>query len=329
MTDTISKLTAVPQSIANDGSETSVVSATILTDSVPAAAGVTVDWSAQQGELSATSSVTDANSVASVNVQAVAGATTVSVTAATADDAQQIIIATFTPLAAPVVVNATSEDGYTLDHYDINFGVQAEIPLYDGVAFGQTVTFYWGDVDNISFIVTENEHPPFIIDVSEEMSPDCLKDGSYKVYYIVTDQAGNQTQSSTLTITVADGGSTVPTLPEPEVPEADPYININDANDGVDVIVSYPAMATGDVVTLFWAGYDASSRQISGTEATAEYTVQENDTTINFTVTMDCFYPNGRGYEGYAEAYYTVKAAGQSVLVLSDTKKCLVDTLAP
>lgn len=329
MTDTISTMTAVPGTIANDGSETSVVSATILTDDAPAAAGVTVNWTATGGKLSASSSNTDATGVAQISVTATAGAAEVVVTAQTGLSSVDKTIGVYDPLAAPIVVNATSDDDYTLDHYDINFGVQAEIPIYEGVGANQTVEFFWGDVDNLSFIVTENEHPPFVIDVSNDLSPDCLKDGTYPVYYVVTDQAKNTIKSSTVTLTVKDGGSTVPTLPEPEVAEADPYINIDDASDGVEVVITYPNMATDDLVTFYWNGFDKSERQISGTEATDNYKVVDGDNKVTFMVDMASFYPNGNGYEGYAKVYYTVETAGSSALVLSETKQCLVDTVAP
>ncbi|HEX4504008.1 MAG TPA: Ig-like domain-containing protein [Scandinavium sp.] len=327
MTDTISAVSAVPATIANDGSEASIVSATVLTDGAPAAAGVSVSWTATGGKVSDATSTTDANGIAQISVTATSS--TVVVTAAIGLSTMDKTITTYTPLAAPIVVNASSDDDYTLDHYDISFGVQAEIPFYNNVALGQTVQFFWGDIDNISFIITETEHPPFVIDVTHALSPDCLKDGTYNVYYVVTDQAGNSTKSSTLNITVADGGSTVPTLPAASVSEADPYININDAGDGVDVVIAYPGMVADDLVTFYWNGFDKSERQITGTEATDDYKVVDGDTSITFTVPMEAFYPNGTGYEGYAEVYYTVETTGSSVLALSDTKQCLVDTLAP
>lgn len=329
MTDTISKMSAVPNLIANDGSEVSIVSATVLTDDAPAVAGVTVNWTAVGGELSGVTSVTDENGVASISVTVKDNSATVDVTASTADDSQLATISTYQPLAAPVVINATVDDGYTLDHYDLNFGVQALIPIYADMMVGQTVTFHWGEADKTSFIVTEAEHPPFVIDVSSEMSPDCLKDGSYAVYYVAVDHAGNETKSSTINLTVSDSGSAVPTLSAADVPEADPYINISDASDGVIVNISYPSMVAGDVVTYFWTGFDSASRQITGTEATEAYTVVDGDTTVSFTVPMESFYPNGKGYEGHAEVYYTVTTAEDNILELSDTRTCLVDTVAP
>lgn len=329
MTDTVYSIDAVPTNIANDGSETSVISATIYTDGVLAGAGVAVNWTVTGGQLSASTTNTDTKGIAQVSVTATPGATTVSVTAAIGLSTAKKTISTYTPLSAPIVVNASAEDEYTLDHYDINFGVQAEIPFYNGVNLNQTVEFFWGDIDNISFIITENQHPPFVIDVSKALSPDCLKDGTYSVYYVVTDQAQNQTKSSVLSITVADGGSTVPSLPAPAVAEADPYINIKDASDGVEIVITYPDMVVDDLVTFYWNGFDKSQRQISGTSATDVYKIADGDTSVTFTVAMEMFYPNGIGYEGYAGVYYTVEKAGASALVLSNTKQCLVDTLAP
>ena len=53
------------------------------------------------------------------------------------------------------------------------------------------------------------------------------------------------------------------------------------------------------------------------------------DNKVTFMVDMASFYQNGKGYEGYATVYYTVETAGSSALVLSETKQCLVDTVAP
>jgi len=329
MTDTISSVTAVPSSIANDGTEISVVSAVVLTDDKPAAAGVMVNWTTVGGEASDVSSLTDDTGTATIQVTAVED--TITVTARTGGDlvGKSAVISTYEPLTAPLVINATADDDYTLDHYDINFGVQAEIPLFKGIKLNEQITFYWGEADSVSQIITDTNLPPFIIDVSHALSPDCLKDGIYDVYYVVKDQAGNYTSSSKVKITVADGGQTNPTLPAPLVAEADPYINIADADDGVVVDVAYPNMAAGDVITLYWIGYDKAQRKIDDAYSSSTYTVGDTDSSHSFTIEKDTFYPLGSGYEGYAQAYYSVMPAGASVLQLSNTVNCLVDTVAP
>jgi hypothetical protein len=329
MADTISKISALPNPIASDGSQASVVSATVLTDGVPAAAGATVRWASIGGELSGASSVTEVGGIATINVTA--STTAVAVTATTLDDStgRTVNISTYAPHQAPQVFNASSADGFTLDHEDINFGVNAEIPVYAGVALNQIVTFWWSDVDSVVFPITDTNIPPFIIDVSSSLSSDCLKDGQYNVYYVVEDQAGNSTNSSPVLITVSDGGQTVPTLSAPVVPEADPYINIADASDGVDVNISYPDMAEGDVITFYWTGFDSSQRKIEGAEISDTYTVLTGDTSKVFAIDSSLFYPGGKGYQGYSTVYYTVIVGSSSLLELSETLTCLVDTLAP
>lgn len=329
MTSIINKISATPNPIANDGSQPSVVSATVYTDGAPAVAGIDVTWTSVGGVLTDVTSATDATGVATISVSSNSGVSSVTVTAKTADDAtgRTATISTYIPYVSPTVLNATEGDNYTLDHDDIHFGVQAEIPIYTGISMNQKVTFYWGDIDSLQFIITEDLLPPFVIDVSNNMSADCLKDGKYNVYYSVADLAGNIANSSPLAVTVADGGQTAPTEPLPSVPEADPYININDASDGVDIIISYPELAVDDLVTFYWTGYDSAQRKITNADTTGNYTVVEGDTQVTFFIDSSYFYPNGKGYNGYAEVYYTVQSAGGAVLALSETLNCLVDTL--
>lgn len=329
MTDKISTITASPDSIANDGSESARISASVLTDGAPAAAGVTVYWGIMGGYLDEVSSLTDNTGTATTH--AIAIENVVRVTAKTDTDSigKSVTLSTYQPLTAPTVVNATVDDDFTLDHYDINFGVQAKIPLYAGMDFNDSVTFHWGTVDSVSFIVTENNLPPYIIDVSHEMSPDCLKNGQYDVYYQVIDGAGNALNSSKVHVNVADDGQIYPTLPEPLVPEADPYINIADASNGVTITVSYPEISPGDVISTYCTGYDKYQREIPDAFASDIYTVVEGDSSHNITLDRTVFFPRDEGYEGYAMVYYTVMANGSSVLQLSETKICLVDTLAP
>jgi len=329
MVSTITKLDAEPSSIANDGIESSKLSATVVTQEPLTMAEVPVQWSVTGGKLKEATTMTDENGVAHNFVTAVEGATLITVTAATDDYSMDKTISTYKALSAPIVLNASEDDNYTLDHYDINFGVQAEIPIYSGVELNQTVKFFWDDIDEVSFFITEDVHPPFIIDVTNDLLPDCLNDGTYNIYYEVSDPAGNSTKSSILNITVADGGGTVPSLPEAEVAEADPYINVEDALDGVDVVIEYPYMKEGEQLTLYWNGFDSSGRKIKGTEFSEDRSISSGSIKESFVIPMDSFYPNGRGYEGYSEVYYTVRREGSSSLELSDTRKCLIDTKSP
>ncbi|WP_324722830.1 Ig-like domain-containing protein [Lelliottia sp. JS-SCA-14] len=328
MANTVSKLSATPNPIANDGSQVSTVSATILTDGKPAVADIVVNWAIVGGALSDISSKTDASGIAKIDVTATVGASTVSVTATTADDlvGRKYVINTYTPHVAPTITNANADDLFTLDHYDLQFGVQAEIPIYDNIELNQIVTFYWGEADSREFIITDTVHPPFIIDVTNEMSPDCLKNGTYSVYYSSTTQSGNTVNSSPVPVVVSDDGQVMPSLAKPVVADADPWINISDAGDGVDVEIQYSSIAAGDSVTYFWSGFDEQGRLITQTEATGNAAVVDGQTKVVFTVDNQYFYPNGAGYKGYAEVYYTVQPAASTSVLLSQTLSCLVDT---
>lgn len=328
MANTVSKLSATPNPIANDGSQVSTVSATILTDGKPAVADIVVNWAAAGGVLSDVTSKTDATGIATIDVTATSGVSTVNVTATTADDTvgRKYTISTYVPHIAPMITNANADDQFTLDHYDLQFGVQAEVPIYDNIELNQVVTFYWGDVDSREFIITDTVHPPFIIDVTNEMSPNCLKNGSYDVYYSSTTQSGNTVNSSPVPVVVSDDGQVMPSLAKPVVAEADPWINISDAGDGVDVEIQYTGMVLGDSVTFFWSGYDEQSRLITQTETTGNAAVVDGQTKVVFTVDNQFFYPNGAGYKGYAEVYYTVQPAASTSVLLSQTLSCLVDT---
>lgn len=325
MSNVISNIDAMPNPISNDGSQNSTVTATVS----PAAAGISVDWSVQGGVMISTSpSMTDANGVATLEVKSVPGSTMVTVGATTADDStgMTMAISTYTPYTIPVVINATEADNWTLDHYDLNFGVQAQIPVYTGVAPDQIVNFYWGTVDSIEFIVTANNLPPYTINVNKDMAPECLLNGNYDVYYSVTTPGGNVRNSAKIPLIVADEGQVVPTEPKPAVPEADPWINIADAGNGVIVNVDYPSLATGDTVTCFWTGYDSAQRKLEAASTTLTKTVAEGSDHLSFTIPTATFYPNSVGYYGHADVFYKVQHADGSAETVSVTLQCLVDT---
>ncbi|MGN7790356.1 hypothetical protein [Enterobacter sp. 22452] len=57
------------------------------------------------------------------------------------------------------------------------------------------------------------------IDINTELPSAYLEDGNYAVYYSVSDAAGNVSYSSALSIVIANGGQTIPTLDEPVIPD--------------------------------------------------------------------------------------------------------------
>lgn len=336
----ISACSADPTEIAADNFATSTVTATVVDENAAAApAGTPVTWAVTgsgTGSLDVgTNSVTNDSGVA-IATLTVSAAGIVIVTVTTDDDStgMQATVIADKALDAPIVLNATEADNYTLDQYDLDFGVTAIIPPSTDLHANTAITFHWGPSE-YSFAV---ENPvtdlPYIIDVTKNLPPADLEDGVYDVYYVATDDAGNATPSAHVTITVDTGGGDItPTLPEPLVPEADPYINIADASDGTIVTASYATMAAGDLITLFWKAFDKEDMPISTATYTQQYTVLDADVTNlshDFTVPENYFLSDIGGYEGYANASYSVLPTGVDAKAeVSRTTQCLVDTVAP
>lgn len=323
-------------SLPSDGSLAATVTAIIHDDTGAAApAGTTVTWTlspAASGTLSVTSSVTDNTGAATVDLTATANGL-LTVTATTADDATGKGTGIFASdaLPAPSVSGATAADQYTLDYYDLQLGVQMTIPHYPNAAAGDTVTFYWGDYSHPDTLTDPSTQLPMTINISTDIPPAYLSDGNYPVYYTASDAAGNVSYSSALPVVIANGGQTTPTLTRPSIPAgADGYINIADATNGVEVDVTYPSMAVGDVITLYWPAVDASSTPIPAATTSLAYTAVAGDTTHAFTVPSVLFFPYaGQGYQGSVDAYYTVQPQGSSALTLSFDSSVTVDTVPP
>lgn len=325
----ISSVTSDIDTLPSDGSQSATLSA--LIDS--ATPGITVTWtvSTGPGKVSPLTSVTDATGLATTALTASAIGT-ISVSATTADDAtgKSVNVAAANLLYSPDVLNASAEDDYTLSDSDLNFGVWATIPRYKGAKVKDQVTFYWGGVGSTTFPITDvTADLPKDIDVTDQLPPECLQEGTYSVSYTAVDASGNSTNSVALRIKVSTG-NTPATLPEPTVPEATrDVINVDIAADGVDVDVAYSLMTAGDYITLFWEGEDDQGNKIDGATTSQTYTVVEGDVSHTFSLEKELFYPNGMGYEGQAVASYTVHVPGSDTDQKSIPLTLQVDTVPP
>lgn len=233
-----------------------------------------------------------------------------------------------TPVA-PTVLNATSEDGYTIDQYDITSGITLIVPQYADAQDGDLVTVNWGDYKQ-QFAVTHVSELPMEIDVYDDFPPAYHADGKYDVYYTVTDHYQNDTDSEHLTLTIATG-EVVATLPAPVVPDAEPgYINYDAASDGVPVVITYTPMSTGDIITLIMKGYDSSSN-MQKADVEYSYTVTAVDSATG-SVTIDLITLADMqqiGENAYALFWYTVAPADGSAVETSETFQTLVDVVPP
>lgn len=331
MPNTISSISSNNMTLPSDGSLTATLSAMVT----PAAADVVVTWTVatnNPGTVDPATSKTDATGLATTTLSAT-DAGNIKITATTAEDTtgKSVTVSASPALFAATVLNTSIDDGFSLDQYDLNFGVTASIPHYTNAQAGDTVTFYWGETDNHAFILQNPaQQLPYAIDVSTQMSPECLQDGEYNVYYTAADAAQNISVSSGQIITVNNGGQTAPTLTKPSIPAGeDGYININDANQGVDVIVTYSTMTEGDLITLYWPAVDADGVAIDAATTSQQYTVAAGETTHTFTIDTAIFYPGDIGYEGSVDAHYTVKTPDEDAAQLSHSTNVQVDTVPP
>lgn len=333
----IESITVVPNVIPADGSMEAIITVSVINDTtLQPEADVEVTWEMLSGvgELNTLTSTTAIDGKATTNLTSTtAGA--ISVKASTADDTlgkNTIVLATV-PLLAPEVLNATEENDYTLNHYDIEFGVTALVPFYNGVEAGHIVNFHWGVYEE-EFSITAPSELPKIIDISNKFPPEALHDGLHAVYYSVRDPAGNVSVSSELDITVDNGGQTLESLPMPSVTEADDgYINIQDALNGVDMNIIYDGVAEGDQITIYWNATDKNGMKISAASTTLQHIISEGQTSYDVVIPPELFFlgSTGVGYEGFVDAYYTVErnAIAGSLLELSFTKHCQTDTVSP
>jgi hypothetical protein len=329
----VDEVESYPGAIPIDGSVVATLFAKVLDENEQPAIGVEVEWTlepADKGEIAPQKSVTDdeGNAVTKLTAKA-SGVLVVKAKTAEQETAASKSIIASSPLFVPHVQNASENDNFTLDSHDIDFGVSLTVPPYSNAKVGDNVTVYWGEYSIEFPIANPDTDLPKIIDVVEAMDPGVLTDGVHSVYYIVSDNAGNLTCSSGLNITVSNGGHTSETLDAPFIAEVanDPYINILDASDGVDVEIKYSGMAEGDFITLYWPALDDNGNQYSPGSVTVPYTLGAGESSWKLKLDAEYFIVNDQGYEGTVDAYYTVLSASTGELALSHKKHCIIDTV--
>ena len=234
--------------------------------------------------------------------------------------------------AAPTVVNASEDDNYTIDQYDIKAGLELIIPAYQDAKVNDTIRVCWDVVRNEEYKITELDQLPMNIDILNDYPPECHADGVYDVYYIVLDEYQNENPSAHLTLTI-DAGEHVGTLPAPIVPDADVgYINYKAAEDGVEVDIAYAPMVAGDVITLTVQGYDKETDQQKFSKPYPAYTVTAADVlagTVKFPTLVTLADMQEIGEDAYALFWYTVTPANGGPVETSVTFETIVDVVPP
>lgn len=97
-------------------------------------------------------------------------------------------------MAIPAPIVSNTSDG-TLDYFEIQNGVQLEIPVNIDTERGDRYIIHWGDVFQFEHIIETPEEMPLVFDVANNFPPSCLDDGAYVVFYEHIDVAGNEVAS--------------------------------------------------------------------------------------------------------------------------------------
>lgn len=236
-------------------------------------------------------------------------------------------------LSAPVISNASEDDNYTIDKYDARAGISLAVYEYAGAEDADSVKVFWGTVRSESYtIFNVTSDLPLEVNILDEWPPECHADGTYDVYYTVTDRYGNVSESEHVPL-VIDAGLNPGTLPAPVVPDAAPgYINYAAASDGVDVQIAYPGMVAGDVIQLVMNGYDAASDIEKFASAYAPYTVTAADVTalkVDMAKIVTLADMQKIGENAYALFWYSVMPFGATNAETSVTLQVTVDVVPP
>lgn len=199
-------------------------------------------------------------------------------------------------------------------------GTPIQIPAYPAISVGDTVTTYWQGYSQdgspapgaswqfITLVEQQDLSEGFVVTIpTAAILP--VEIGYGISYYNV--QFASGAQGSSLAAEIGVDVTHSLQLPAPILPEAqdDGVIDETDAmsNGGTPVDISYPSMAEGDTVSLYWSCYhDSDITPISGTVYSATRSVTASEATqqlMTFTVPSKYITPTGKGY---AVVNYTV-----------------------
>lgn len=283
--------------------------------------GVDVDWSVDAGglyvALSSVSSPTDSQGVARNTATGTSQGVLGSITA----KAGALITAScdvfFSAPTVPAVSILNADNDHTLDAAEIALGVEAYIPdpnkgPYEG---GEYITLYWGKgslvVDSKQYPLSGTTQFPIPVDISALFNPDCLLNGDYDVFYVLTDSILNTHCSQNFPLTV--NGVTPPDqLPAPTFPEAtNNTINANVAAGGTTMRIRYPDMAAGDNLTVNWQEYTLNGDPIASSTYTSGFVLSASDAALgvhNVPIPQDNI--TAVKTSGTAQSSYTVVRVG-------------------
>lgn len=228
--------------------------------------------------------------------------------------------------ASDTITDADIEDGSTLVH----------VPAYSGIATGDQVWVYWVGADSSGYTIPESvttlTHTVGSADISEGFDVaiaapyiTAINIGSTTAWYTVTPVAGSTAESSD-SATVNIDMSQV-SLPPPTFPEGnDGWIDATEAADGTPVTIpAYANIGVGDVVTLYWQGFN-NGTPVTGTAWSTTHTVTSSDLSAGFSVVVPAASVLPVGI-GTAQSYYDVTFTSTQSRGVSTAASVNIDTV--
>lgn len=161
------------------------------------------------------------------------------------------------PDLAPILFPANIQDGLTSDELEaMNNVLPGRIASYNGMAMGDVVHTYWGELQGP--LVTVDGNDMGLKSVTVNFTRDLLEqaDGvSSQVYYTVTDLAGNVSMKSEA-LSIALQLSVLNPLPLPSIKEAtNTILDPANATHGATVVIDAAAnLREGEKLAVRWEG---------------------------------------------------------------------------
>ena len=173
-------------------------------------------------------------------------------------------------LEFPSVVDdgLTSEELTQMD--DI---LEAKVPGYAGMAWGDHIRSFWGQTAGPEHIVTRAEVTrDYVMLNFDRAFLTSLGDVTEPVFYNVTDRAGNLSKDSTARTFSLFLEDVPEDFPAPVCTQAeDGVIDDADARSRVAVdIPNYPSPAVGDTITLYWGSIALPEAQLESGDETSD-----------------------------------------------------------
>ncbi|TKI04852.1 hypothetical protein [Martelella alba] len=226
-------------------------------------------------------------------------------------------------LTDPIVTNAP---GNVITQNSINAGIQAILRIPADTQYGDLVEFHWGDLQlQRAYTTADFPNYTWVINIIDALpQQQALVNGTYNVYYTITDYVGNTASSTDPNNYSVEGSDVnVATFPAPTAPA---IINQQTWEAGFNIIIpAYSGRAATDIYTLFLRANEVVSTIKTGA-------VGDTATTTVNTDASNAAFAGLDGLNGFI--YYQINAAGTGEAAgplkgISASKQVYIDVVPP